>query len=218
VRRGSDFVALLSALVLCVAAPCALANPVFYGFDIFTDNGPWGVNGPSCDDPELNLFVEVYNGTNTVKFKFHNESGASLADSSITDIYFDDGTLLGISGVENGPGTAFSVLATPGELPGANLLVPPFETTKSFSADSNSPPPKYGVEPGEWVIIHFDLQSPGTLEDVVDELNDGTLRIGIHIQGFPGGSSESAVNVPEPATLALLGIGALGIFRTKRRK
>ena len=114
----------------------------------------------------------------------------------------------------------FDKPANPGELPENTLLDPDFITTdyenQSFSADSNSPPPKYGVEPGEWVAIHFDLQPQGTLEDVIGELSDGTLRIGIHLQGFAGGSSESAVNIPEPATLALLGLGALGIFRIKR--
>ena len=187
-----------------------------YDFEIFTDNGNWGVNGPNFGDENLNLFVEVYNGFETASFKFRNESGPSLGSVSITDIYFDNGTLLGISSVESGPGTSFSKLATPTELPGANLLEPDFVTNDQFSADSNPPPSKNGVEMGEWVIIHFDLKPGGTLADVLSELADGTLRIGIHIQSFPDGKSESAVHVPEPATMCLLGLG--GLVLIKRRK
>ncbi len=73
------------------------------------------------------------------------------------------------------------------------------------------------MEPGEWVTIKFDLMGGGTLDDVIDELSDGTLRIGIKVQSFPGGSSESGVNVPEPVTVALLGIGALFMLKRKRR-
>ena len=189
-----------------------------YPFEIFTDNDLWGVNGDNFSDPNLNLYVEVYNGAGTASFKFHNQSNSTfLPGVSITDVYFDDGTLLDINSIENGAGVSFTPIATPGELPGANLLVPPFVTTGQFSSDSNPPPPKNGVEPGEWVTIKFDLMGGGTLADVIDELNDGTLRVGIHIQSFPDKSSESAVNVPEPATVALLGIGALFMLKRKRR-
>jgi len=158
----------------------------------------------------------VYNGDATVSFEFHNNSISPLVDVAITDIYFDDGTLLAISGVTNGPGVSLIQLATPEELPGATILVPPFETTDYFSAGADPPPPHYGVEPGEWVIIHFNLQENGTLQHVLNELSDETLRIGIRIQAFPGGSSESAVNVPEPATICLLGLGALALLRKRR--
>ncbi|MFH1371643.1 MAG: PEP-CTERM sorting domain-containing protein, partial [Planctomycetota bacterium] len=62
----------------------------------------------------------------------------------------------------------------------------------------------------------FDLINGGTLEDVIDELNNGTLRVGIHIIGLPDGSSESAILVPEPATMCLLGLGALGLLKKRR--
>ena len=189
-----------------------------YPFEIFTDNDLWGVNGDNFSDPNLNLNVEVYNGAGTTSFKFHNQSNSTfLPDVSITDVYFDDGTLLDINSIENGAGVSYSQIATPGELPGANLLVPAFETTGQFSADADPPPASSGVEPGEWVTIKFDLMGGGTLDDVIDELSDGTLRIGIKVQSFPGNSSESAVNVPEPATVALLGIGALFMLKRKRR-
>lgn len=202
------------ALSLCFLSTNLYGLPL--PFEIFTDNGDWGTGGSNFGDPALDLSVDVYNGDATVSFEFHNNSISPLVDLAITDIYFDNGTLLAISGVTNGPGVSFTELAIPEELPGANILVPPFETTDQFSADADPPPPHYGVEPGEWVIIHFDLQEGGTLQHVLDELSDGTLRIGIHIQSLPGGSSESAVNVPEPATICLLGLGALALLRKRR--
>jgi hypothetical protein len=200
--------------LLCIT--CTNVYALTLPFEIFTDNGDWGTGGSNFGDPALDLTVDVYNGGPTVSFEFHNNSISPLGDLAITDIYFDDGTLLAISGVTNGPGVAFTQLANPEELPGAANLVPPFETTDHFSADADPPPSHNGVEPGEWVIIHFNLQQDGTLQNVLDELYNGTLRIGIHIQGFPGGSSESAVNVPEPATICLFGLGVLTLLRKRR--
>ncbi len=215
-RIGRKFVlgVIVCTLSFCIPSTClyALTLP----FEIFTNNGEWGTGGSNFGDPALDLTVDVYNGGSTVSFEFHNNSVSPLVDVAITDIYFDDGTLLAISGVTNGPGVDFTKLATPTELPGATILVPPFETTDQFSAGADPPPPHNGVNLGEWVIINFDLQGGGTLQHVLDELSDGTLRIGLKIQSFPGGSSESAVNVPEPATICLLGLGALALLRKRR--
>ena len=69
-KRRVVFVCLVVALWGLLQ--CALAN--LYPFEIFTDNGPWGTNGASFGDADLNLFVEVYNGAGEVKLKFRNES------------------------------------------------------------------------------------------------------------------------------------------------
>ena len=134
----------------------------------------------------------------------------------ICDIYFDDGTLFGISSITNQDGsTSFNKPANPAELPGNTLLDPDFITSspnQSFSADSDSPPYHNGVQSGEYVIITFQLQPGGTLEDVINELNNETIRIGIHVQGFTDGTSESAVNTPEPTTLLLFGLGGLALL------
>ena len=204
--RANSFFFVVSVLTLALCFP---ASPLqAYPLEIFTSNGDY------YDSPDLDLYVEVTNGANQVDFTFHNES---LIDSSIADIYFDDGSLLGIASIVEGPGTSFSQPATPGDLPSGNLLDPPFVTTGEFSIDGNPPPSHNGVNPGEWVQITFNLIGGGTLGDVIDELNTGVLRIGIHIIDLPDGSSESAVNVPEPTTIAFLGLGALALLR-KRKK
>jgi len=112
----------------------------------------------------------------------------------------------------------YSPGATPGELPGAGMIFPNFETTLGFSADSDPPPPSMGVEPGEWLGVVFSLKDGGDVYDVMQELSDGTLRIGIHVQAFLNGGvdSESFVALPEPATIALLGLGGLVLLRKRR--
>ena len=56
--------------------------------------------------------------------------------------------------------------------------------------------------------------------DVIAELTDGRLRIGLHVQGFGNGGSESFVNnpVPVPAAVWLFGSGLIGLVGVARRK
>jgi hypothetical protein len=106
-------------------------------------------------------------------------------------------------------------------LAGGNIIN--FQTTAGFSADSNQPVQPNGINPGEFLQIIFSLQSGGTLQDVYNELVTGELRIGIHVQGFDSGGSESFINtpptsVPEPTTMLLFGLGLLGVAGFGRMK
>jgi len=162
-------------------------------------------------------------GTDQVLFTFMNSGPLA---SSITDVYFDDGTLLSIAGLvdaDNGgnSGVYFSQEATPHDLPGGNSIVPPFVTTDPLSAGSDSPVQPNGVNPGEWLGVLFDLQPEKGFADVISAIDLGisnpgspdSLRIGIHVQGFADGGSESFVVTPAPAAvfLGLLGLGAAGM-------
>ena len=196
----------ICSFVFCFYHTVAL-QAVIYDFQIFTTNGNY------YDDPGWNLYVEVVEVSATqIDFTFYN--GSSI-DSSIARIYFDDGSLLGIDEIENGPGTDFGkVFPGPGNLPGGENIG--FYADKEFSIGADNPPPSKGVNPpDEWVRITFGLNG-GSFNDVIDELNTGVLRIGIHIIALPDGSSESAV--PEPATIGLLGLGGcLALLRKRRR-
>jgi hypothetical protein len=167
-----------------------------------------------CAIGENQLSVEVTDaGNQQVEFLFNNTGTES---ASIEGVYFDDGTLLGIASINNGPGVQFSQGATPAELPGANQAEPSFVTTQNFLADSDAPVSPNGVNPGESLGIVFDLQSGTGYSDVISQLTTGELRIGLHVIAFDSGGSESFVNnaVPLPAAawLLLSAIFGLGAF------
>jgi hypothetical protein len=205
-------IAALAAVVLLAAAPAWAAS---YGFGCISNN-----LAGDCAIGEAQLSVDVTDaGGGQVLFTFSN-SGPSA--SSITDVYFDDGSLLAIAVVINdlvAPGIVdFSQDASPGNLPSANNASPPFVTTAGFNADSNPPTQPNGVNPGESLGIQFTLQGGQTYNDLLSELADGTLRIGIHVQGYASGGSESLVNVPEPGTIGLVALGLGALVRARSRR
>ena len=196
-------------------------------FFCITDNKPG-----DCAIGEAQLGVEVTSygigtgtgGVDQVLFTFTN-TGADI--STISEIYFDDGSLLGLAGLidaDEGIGgdasVDFSQGANPPDLPGGNSMTPQFNVTAGFLADADNPAPKWGVSPGESLGIIFDLQGTQVFNDVINELGDGRLRIGMHVINFEGGGSESFVNnpVPVPAAIWLFGSGLLGLVGIARRK
>ncbi len=185
----------------------SLHAAVVYPLEVFTNNGGYH------DSPDIDLYVEVVDRESQVDFIFHNES---IIDSSIAGIYFNGGSFLSFAEIVEGPGTFFNPYATPAKLPGANLLEQSILTTYEVSFDSDPAVPYNGINPGEWVITTFDLINSGTFQSVVDELNTGVLWIGVHVIALPDGSSESAIAVPEPTMLFLLGLGALALLRKRR--
>lgn len=207
----------LVCLLVMVPIPICRAQVFTYPFEIFTENSPY------FDDPGWNLYVDVWDGMGpVVNFTFYNDSALQ---SSIARIYFDDGSLLGVEEIFNSQDyTLFDSAASPGDLPGGENLIPPFVgdvTDKEFTIGSESPPPWKGVNNGdpmnEWVTVQFNLINGGDLDGVCGELNSGALRVGLHVINLPEGYSESAVNVPEPASIALLGLGGLSLLSRKRR-
>jgi hypothetical protein len=189
------------------------AHALSFGFGAITANS---IADPGIGESQLSVDVTSV-GSGQVSFVFNN---AGPEASSITDVYFDDGTSL-LSGIAIGnesSGVSFSLFATPGNLPGRNNASPSFATTSDFSADSNSPVQPNGVNPGEYLQILFN----GDFDETSAALGDGSLRIGIHVQGFTDGQSESFVNrgtpVPEPATILLISVGLLGVAGANRIK
>lgn len=200
------------AVTFLLIAGASQATYVF-PFKIFTQDGDYS------NSPAINMYAEVSNGeAEIVDFTFYN---ISTVNSSLARIYFDDGSLLNIATLTNGPGTLFSEneFPGPGNLPSGETIG--FYADREFTIGALAPPPENGVNPVdapplEWVKIRFNLRSGANLEDVISELQSGALRVGIHIISLPDGSSESAIMIPEPATLSLLAVGAAALLRRRK--
>ena len=201
----------LVALALIAASGVAQASPVTLGFTRITSN--------ANVDPASQFSVTVSDaGGGLVDFYFLNNVGIA---SSITDVYFEDGTLLAIAAISSSSGVSFSEGASPGNLPGGNVVG--FVATTGFTADSDPPAAPNGVNSAtEWLNIRYSLQGGQTFNDTIASLNNGSLRIGMHVQAIGNeGESDGFVNtvvIPLPTTagLGLAGLGAVAIRRRRK--
>jgi len=229
-RLGLSVALALAVLAWATTPASALQTTTYSLSSNITNNGNAYVGGQ--------LFVdvnEVSAGANQVDFTFRNTGPIA---SSITDVYFDDGSLLSISSITGtSGGVAFSAPASPPVLPGGASI--DFAKPATYSADSTTPVEANGVNPGEYLTIRFNLQGVQTYSDVIsaitlaltDPTHDltGGLRFGVHVQAIgTTGNSDSDVTggptggpvVPEPSTMAIAGLGALGFigYGLRRRR
>jgi len=189
------------SVFLVVSLAVSSANAGFVRFAAITNNHP-----DNASIGEAQLFAEMADpGGNQVLFTFFN-SGPSAA--TVSEVYFDDGTLLGLAVIDNSGGVSFARNARPANLPAANNVDPPFHSTAGFSAEALPAAPQNGINPDDFLGILFDLQVGMTYDNVITDLQTGNLRIGLHVVDFDVGTSESLVNipplVPEPTTDLLL--------------
>jgi hypothetical protein len=219
---------MIAVVAVALAAMTSIASADLsqsYNFAAITANS---VASVAIGQSQLSVVVsDVAGQPHQALFTFLNVGSAAC---SITDVYFQDGTLLAMSNPINGPGVLFAKDATPQNLPGGNAAN--FTVTQSFSMDSDPPVQPNGVNPGESLGVLFDLKSGLTYADVINAIDLGianggpipgeTLRIGIHVQGFATGSSESFITgnppaVPAPASIALvpIGLGLIGLLKRK---
>ncbi|WP_346290521.1 PEP-CTERM sorting domain-containing protein [Sphaerothrix gracilis] len=194
-----------------------------FGFGCVSNN-----NAANCEAGSNQFKVKLTQHSSTqVMFKFFNFGSSA---SSITRVYFEDTgfkTLGSIAEIINSTGVNFST-----NHPGSSNM-PAGRTigfSTSFSAGATSPVQPKGVNndvdsvldpSSEFVGLVFNVL-PGfddSFNAVVTDLRRGTLRVGLHAQGFENGGSESFVNesVPEPITTVGSGI-ALGFGALLNRK
>ena len=213
-------------LGLVLSAAIVQGAPTLYGFTAITSNS---VIDPIIGQAQLSLSVDSY-GSGKILFNFSNSGPLAC---SITDIYIEDG-LLGLSDVLNGTGVSFLDTSSKNNInfPGGNPIG--FNPDKQLSAYSTAPVQPNGVNPGEEVGLVFDISSGYTYDDIVHRLDmgigqtsdvPGDIRIGIHVQGFCDGQSESFVLtppknppvVPAPGALILTGIGISCLWKTRKQ-
>lgn len=209
--------ALATTLALGLGGAAQAQN---YSFSCISGN-----NASNCATGEAQLSMTVTSGLGFVEFLFTN---AGPLASSITDIYWDwtddvqrlteEGATITASG-----GVAYDWGASPGNLPSGNSLTPDFSA--ELAADSDAPTQPNGVNPTESVSFRF---LTGLNDTTGADLLSGLLQIGIHVQGYAGGGSESFVNgtptitapVPEPETYAMMlaGLGIVGFIARRRKR
>jgi hypothetical protein len=211
----------LAALLLALGTT-APASAASYGFDCISGN-----RASDCAIGEAQLRMDVTDaGSGKIAFTFTN---VGTGASSITDIYWDDNKLFAsIFAITNTPGLVeFSKGASPGNLPSANSASPKFEVTKGLLVDSDSPVQPRGVNPGESLVVTLALISGKSLSDVLSDLADGDLRVGLHVQGMGRDKcgSESFVilpgqtpPIPEPGSFGLVSLGMLGLAALRRSR
>ena len=198
------------------------AQTVTVGFEAITP----GISQFNKQTGETQLLLDVTHhvGETTATFRFYNDGSQTC---SITDVYIEDGHLCSllyivdkddpVGGPYGDPGVDFEIGATPGNLPGAQYADPPFVATKSFSMDSDPPIFPWGVNPGEELIAVYSVQQGINVYDIEQEILSGVMRVGYHVQAFGDGASASFVNVPEPASILLLGLGGLALLKKYKK-
>lgn len=170
------------------------------------------------------LFVDVVDiGGGNVLFWLRN-TGPNA--SSITDVYFEDG-IPSISNIQNhgfvdrdddflgttddgeynpNTGVDFSEGASPPQLPAGQECLG-IQFGEQFNADSDSGRPgvqQNGVNPSETLGIVIALLSGVSYSDLIGGMEICDLQVGLHVQGFSGGGSESFVSACDPGTLVSL--------------
>ncbi len=135
-------------------------------------------------------------------------TNAGPEDAVVSRIYFDYIPELNLSlvAINDGNGVEFKASPiNPQNLPAGRGMESMF--IANLGVASENPAPHKGINPSDSLelIIGYDDSY-----DLLGSLGNEDLRVGLHVQSFEGGYSESFVNViPEPGTLPLLCIGSL---------
>jgi hypothetical protein len=190
------FVLASTALLLAgMPATPALAN-LSLGFERVTGNSKTDIA------PLLGVTVSNPDAMH-VSFVFRNMA-TLFPGSFIAQVYFDEPAgphLMSNPRIETSPGVVFKSGGSPSNLSGGKTLTPVFGADYVFSAKSPSSRNGLGPYSGpDYDQLTITFSGIGT--DVLGALIDNGLRIGLHVQGLPGGTSDSFVShyVPPPTT------------------
>lgn len=200
---------LFDALAICVVCFCVLGvsrvHAELYVFGQIT-GGQTGLN------PDAFTMEVTEAGMDQTLFTFTNNCGG---EGVLARIFFMENDLMAFNQILEVPaGKGWSLYEKKAMLPGGQPLG--FTPHNSFGIFADPARPKNGLETGEFISILFDLVDGVSFDNIITEIDNQSLGIGIHTQSLPGGGSASFTTIPEPLSLALLGIGTI-LIRNKRR-
>ncbi|MEW5911468.1 MAG: PEP-CTERM sorting domain-containing protein [Thermodesulfobacteriota bacterium] len=211
-------VALTLLLSLAAWSP-ALADSfssISLTFSRITDNSPVG--------DQVNVVLDISQfDTDTLLFRFTNQS---VLQSVVAEIYFYDAlSLVGSMDIRNDLNVGLVTFlpgAHPGSLPGGDAYG--FKTSfAALATESTNPSPTYGINPGESLSLLLNFSSAAAINSLVAGLNDRDFMVGLHVVSIAGVQSDSFINdppggqVPEPASMLLMGSGLLLVGRLRKR-
>ena len=231
-KKVPIYLSVLLFAVLTFAVGSANAV-VTYGFcDTTQNSNPANVAiGISQFFVDVSYVDPILPGTaGQVLFTFRNEGPEP---SSITDVYFFDGILLGISSLYSSVGVVnFDTDGDPHILPG-DIFQDLKLVDLYFVADSETQPPTLhdnGINPGEGLSVLFDLVTgiypEGYFGRVINLIGSGHIVIGVRAQDFNtftacDGDEQFVMNsvpIPAPGAVMLGGIGIAFVGWLRRRK
>ena len=218
---GDSVMKTLLRTIVFIALACLFVGTANAGFTYSFVN----ITGNSATNAQIGedqLAVEVSDiGGSQVLFNFTNSGPLA---SSITQIYFEDslGLMGNVDSLIESSGVDFVIDSSPGNLPGGNTI----SFVENYEVKPAPPVAPNGINLGESLGVVFNLAGSFTYDDLIASLDEGTSRIGIHVQSFPDGNSEAFVNngrdnpvvpVPGAISLALVGISVARLLRKDRK-
>jgi hypothetical protein len=179
--------------------------------------------GDTPGDAYANNFgfnVRAVNQTRLVVFDIFNLGNPEAPSMFISQVFFDDN-----NNHLSGPSVNFSNIGQVGFSGGASKAQLPqggnnFTTDYAFSRVPG-PGNEFGIQAREQLGLSF----VADYNNVIAALNDGTLKLGLHVQALPNGASDSYLSssantqdTPEPLTMLAAGaaVGFGTMFKKQR--
>jgi hypothetical protein len=179
--------------------------------------------GDTVGDAYVNSFrYTVANQGSAVRFDIFNSGDTAAPNMFISKVFFDDNGYLSapsLYGTNIGE-VSFSGGPSNDRLPqGGNDFTTDYAFSRNPGGGNGGP-----IQRGESFPVSF----RGNYNNVIAALNDGTLKIGLHVQGLPNGASDSYISTssgntqdtPEPLTMLAAGaaVGFGTMFKKQRER